>query len=280
MFSRRQFLNLGLKNKKTISGIDGQGGGGAGGAILLDVASISNCTLSAKGGYGGSDNYGGMDLHGKGGGGGGGGGIVWSSTALTGITTMLNGGAPGIFTNPISPNYNTSFGATQGQAGSTLVGLIMPGGSNLKAQASHSAICVGQSSTLTANGANTYSWNTGANTSTLVVSPNLTSIYTVTGYNSFGNCPAITNITVTVSKCTGLTNINLQQEFKLYPNPNNGEFAIETSTETDVTIVNTLGQIILQQHLSEGKNKIELSEPVKGIYFVKTTSGNYKIIKE
>jgi len=45
-------------------------------------------------------------------------------------------------------------------------------------------ICSGNSTTLTANGANTYSWSNGATTSSISVSPSDTTIYTVIGSNS------------------------------------------------------------------------------------------------
>ena len=81
----------------------------------------------------------------------------------------------------------------------------------------------------------------------------------------------------------GIDNLssNIQNSsFQIYPNPNSGNFTFETLTEIDVTITNTLGQIVLQKHLAEGKNKIDLNEQAKGIYFVKTKNSNFKILKE
>lgn len=47
-------------------------------------------------------------------------------------------------------------------------------------------ICQGNSATLTATGATTYFWNTGATTSSIVVSPTASTTYTVTGTSSNG----------------------------------------------------------------------------------------------
>ena len=71
---------------------------------------------------------------------------------------------------------------------------------------------------------------------------------------------------------------------RIYPNPTNGEFTIDTPRETDVTIINALGQVIILQHLNEGKNKIDLNGQAKGIYFVQMKQlgkliSNKKIIK-
>ncbi|MFH2094078.1 MAG: gliding motility-associated C-terminal domain-containing protein [Bacteroidota bacterium] len=60
-------------------------------------------------------------------------------------------------------------------------------------------ICGGQSVTLTASGADTYSWNTGATTAAISVSPSSTTTYTVTGMTG-GICPSYpVNVTVTVN---------------------------------------------------------------------------------
>jgi hypothetical protein len=76
---------------------------------------------------------------------------------------------------------------------------------------SSSVICSGNSSTLTANGALTYTWNTTQNTSSISVSPGTTSSYTVSGTGTNG-CVNSTIETVTVNatpilSITGNTNI-------------------------------------------------------------------------
>jgi gliding motility-associated-like protein len=47
-------------------------------------------------------------------------------------------------------------------------------------------ICIGQNTTLTASGGLTYSWNTGATATTIIVSPTTGTTYTVTASNSIG----------------------------------------------------------------------------------------------
>jgi len=58
-------------------------------------------------------------------------------------------------------------------------------------------ICAGSSATLNASGGATYSWNTGATTSSITVTPASTTSYTVAVSN--GTCTKDTNITVTVN---------------------------------------------------------------------------------
>ncbi|MEO8762592.1 MAG: PKD domain-containing protein, partial [Bacteroidia bacterium] len=64
-------------------------------------------------------------------------------------------------------------------------------------------VCIGQTTTLTASGANTYTWSTGATTPTTTVNPVSTTVYTVNANNSNG-CPAVQN-TATVIASPALT---------------------------------------------------------------------------
>ncbi|HLG03063.1 MAG TPA: T9SS type A sorting domain-containing protein, partial [Bacteroidia bacterium] len=60
-------------------------------------------------------------------------------------------------------------------------------------------ICSGSTSTLTASGADIYSWNTGGTNAAETVSPALTTIYTVSGMDA-NNCTGSTTVTVIVNE--------------------------------------------------------------------------------
>ncbi len=66
-------------------------------------------------------------------------------------------------------------------------------------------ICSGNSITLTASGANTFTWNPGSPGSTLAVTPTATTIYTVTGTNTSGGCTNSIVTTVSVNSTPTLT---------------------------------------------------------------------------
>jgi len=59
-------------------------------------------------------------------------------------------------------------------------------------------ISYGQSTTLTASGADTYAWSTGDHTASMTVSPTTTTTYTVTGSSIYG-CTGTADVTVTVN---------------------------------------------------------------------------------
>jgi gliding motility-associated-like protein len=67
---------------------------------------------------------------------------------------------------------------------------------NIVISASPPAICVGESSKLRANGANNFVWNTGDSTNQIIVTPDNTTSYTVTGY--IQSCSQTANITLEV----------------------------------------------------------------------------------
>lgn len=63
---------------------------------------------------------------------------------------------------------------------------------------SSSVVCTGKSVTLTLSGASTYTWSTGFSINGLVVSPNVTTTYSVTGTDAYG-CTDTTALTLPVS---------------------------------------------------------------------------------
>lgn len=72
------------------------------------------------------------------------------------------------------------------------------------------SVCAGNSATLTATGATTYSWNTGATGPNLVITPTVSGVYTATG--TAGSCvgtPASVSITLLPASASAGPNINL-----------------------------------------------------------------------
>ena len=60
-------------------------------------------------------------------------------------------------------------------------------------------LCQGQNSTLTATGAQSYTWMGGPNSNSIVVIPNITTTYTVFGTNQTNNCSNISKVKVVVA---------------------------------------------------------------------------------
>jgi hypothetical protein len=192
----------------------------------------------------------------------------------------------------ISPTVNTT-------TTYSVIGALSPGCSStssitittgtvptVSASSTSSLICAGQTVSLTASGANTYSWNTSATTSVVAVSPSVTTSYTVTGTGANG-CANISVISQSVAACTGIEN-NVASTIGavVYPNPNTGSFTIELNNGSVKTIevMDLTGRIILTNTLSNDKADFNISGLSNGIYYVRVQSNNsvevIKIVKQ
>ena len=139
---------------------------------------------------------------------------------------------------------------------------------------------------MTASGAATYSWNTGATTTVIVVSPSVTTNYTVNGLGTNG-CTNIATITQLVSGCVGIQTNNSQQlAISIYPNPSNGEFTVELANGLSkaINVTDITGRIVLTTTSVLDNVTINISTLVNGIYFIKVISNNkaevIKIVKQ
>jgi len=110
---------------------------------------------------------------------------LWSNGSVLNPTTV----------NPVSTTTYTVTGTELGCTGTAIATVNVSTPINLGVNGPFT-ICDGSSVNLTANGANTYLWNTGEITNSIIISPNSTTTYTVTGTS--GGCIDIETILVTV----------------------------------------------------------------------------------
>jgi hypothetical protein len=191
----------------------------------------------------------------------------------------------------VTPTTNTSYSVTgtsvQGcvssnTAVSTVTVSALP---SVTAVSSASLICAGQSASLTASGANTYSWNTSATATVIAISPTVTTSYTVSG-TALNGCKNNAIVTQAVSACTGIEVIKGVEAvvINVYPNPSTGLFTIDLQNESTIIVVDVLGKIVYQEELKEGKQTINLSHLNNGLYFLKARNNaqfnTVRLIKE
>ena len=80
---------------------------------------------------------------------------------------------------------------------------------------------------------------------------------------------------ITVINTTGIHNLEIDNAFKVYPNPNNGIFTIEVNEsihEGTISVINMLGAIVYQTECYNMEKTIDVSNFGKGIFFVKIES--------
>ncbi len=287
------------------------------------------------------------------------GGSTATLTASGATTYSWNTGSTASFITA-SPVVNTTYTVTGTTGGCTDIKTTTITVISAPTVAVNSAtICNGSSANLTATGATTYSWNTGATTASISVSPSVTTVYTATG--STGSCansktstvtvnaiPGVTlavsastictpatggstialtgspaggtysgigvtgstfnsqatagNYTVTyaytntvttcsntasstliVSVCTGINSVSgLNGNLEIFPNPNNGQFTIkaEMTESFDISIYNSIGQLIKFIPQNRSSVEVDLNGYGKGLYNVLfNVDGNYKNVK-
>jgi gliding motility-associated-like protein len=131
-----------------------------------------------------------------------------TATVCAGGTVILNasGGVTYVWTGGVNNGVPFTPGASQTY---TVLGTDANGCQNFASVAitvnplptvsvNSGTVCSGNSTTLTANGAATYSWSSGASGNSVSVSPATTSVYTVTGTSGNG-CSAQATASVTVN---------------------------------------------------------------------------------
>ncbi|HRD38705.1 MAG TPA: hypothetical protein PLC65_08740, partial [Bacteroidia bacterium] len=108
----------------------------------------------------------------------------------------LSGGT--VTVSPTSTTIYTVTGFNGFCSSNTTVNLVVTTTPTISAASSPTAVCAGNSATLTVTGATTYTWLPGSVTGgTIVVTPTATTIYTVTGAN--GSCTNTNTVSLTVN---------------------------------------------------------------------------------
>ncbi|MBK7666110.1 MAG: gliding motility-associated C-terminal domain-containing protein [Sphingobacteriaceae bacterium] len=123
---------------------------------------------------------------------------TWLPSATTGTSVV------------VSPTVTTTYTViginTFGCAGATTINLNVSPIPTVSAVSSSTAVCAGNSATLTGSGATTYTWMPGSLTGTnVIVTPTATTVYTVTGSN--GACTNSNTISLTVNPTPTVTGI-------------------------------------------------------------------------
>lgn len=140
----------------------------------------------------------------------------------------------------------------------------------LSVSSSNSIICKGGSVTLSASGANTYTWNSGSTSGTVLISPTTTSIYTVTGTDA-NNCIGNLVVTQSVSTCASVSDWAKQDNFiKLFPNPTSGKLhiAFDFAGTKNVRIYNEIGALLLCVTTDAFEEELDLSTFSAGVYYL------------
>lgn len=219
---------------------------------------------------------------------------IASVAGATSYTWSLPGGWFGTSaTNTISatPGSSGVFSITAtnacGTSSASVLGVTVNALPTILASTNNTLLCTGQSATLTASGASTFTFNPGGAGASIVVSPTITANYTITGTTAQG-CNNLAVFTQSVSACTDIASTPSPLErdgVRLYPNPFNNIFTITSNKKetTQVVIYNAIGQEVASTlfYFGEGLGmRLDLTEQPNGIYIIRIGSVTKKIIKQ
>lgn len=166
------------------------------------------------------------------------------------------------------------------------VSAAYPAPVNLTINSTNSVLCAGQSATLSASGASMYVWSTSANSNSIVVSPTLTTSYSITGTAANG-CQNTLSYTQNVVVCAGIAlNESSNLQVVVYPNPftETVSLAFSASDFSSISIYNSIGSLVYYSVINSSEIAINLSTLPPGVYTmrIKHAHGfvNKKIIKQ
>jgi hypothetical protein len=99
------------------------------------------------------------------------------------------------------------------------------------------------------------------------------------------NEPVVTNTAInTIETITGIkSSFNTNDEWNVYPNPSTGVLYIVNSSsikeESQIQVINSIGQTVLEETITNNYKNIDLSKLNNGVYFVKIVSDKQSVIK-
>lgn len=186
--------------------------------------------------------------------------FTWNTSAVSATIT-------------ITPTINTIYQVTTtssltGCTSSATVNISLKAVPNISVTSSSPVSCIGQSVSLTASGASSYSWNIGSTAPTIIANLGSNYTYTLTGTDQEG-CTNKTVYTQSVVNCTSIKSVeNEFYDSPIFPNPTNGKIKItnlKESKNSTLEIYNSIGQLVVKEVLL-GSFEMDLTFLPKGVY--------------
>jgi hypothetical protein len=177
-------------------------------------------------------------------------------------------------------NYSVIGTGTNGCQASAVVAVSSMPSPTITANASSQILCVGETVTLTANGANTYQW-VSTNPALVLIGGNITMMATtaapyawvVTGMDANG-CDNSATVNLTVDACAGIVESAQNNGVSVYPNPTTGLLNVVTNANTANAVVTDMtGRVVLTQDVKTN-SQIDLSNLANGVYYISVSGNN------
>jgi hypothetical protein len=201
----------------------------------------------------------------------------------TGGTTYTYTGGSAVVSPTSSTTYTVTSANLAGCIGSAVSTVTVNPNPSVTALASNTLICVGNSAVLTVStSATSYTWDSGATTMSITVSPTVTTTYTV-NVTDVTTCSSSAVVTVNVSTCTGI-NEQVAYNVNVYPNPTNGIVNIDLAGiitgETTYELFDVQGRKVVSKVSSNTIETLNVENLSEGIYMLTVQNGSAKTTKK
>lgn len=87
-------------------------------------------------------------------------------------------------------------------------------------------------------------------------------------------------VTALYTNTTAVDKMKDKMNIQVYPNPASSHLNLTTTEPAEINIVNAMGKTMFSQKINTGNNSIEISHLTQGLYFIQTTKGSIKFVKE
>lgn len=215
-----------------------------------------------------------------------------SSYSWTPATYLSSTTGSLITSNPTSNTIYTVTGVSLGCEGVATISLAVNPNPVINVSSSQAQICVGETTTLTAGGASSYTWSpsstlSSANGNIVIANPTVTTVYNISGNN--GTCTGNGMFTLVVNTCTGIEQLSNTSGFNIYPNPFSNEinlvYYLAVDSEVEIMLIDMLGKEIThqtyQQLAGNHSNVLYVDDAIsQGIYSLKIKIGKEEIYRK
>jgi hypothetical protein len=221
-----------------------------------------------------------------------------SSGALTYTWSTTSTGSVAVITPSVTSTYTILGADANNCKDKTTISIVVNSNPTISVVSSNSILCVGQTATLTAVGASTYSWSTSSSNTIEVVSPTVSTTYTLTGTNA-NNCtdsitvnisvnpnPTVSVVSSSTVLCAGQTATLTANGALTYLWSTSSTNTVETVSPTVTTSYTLTGTDIngckdsttITQNVSLCTGVFEMANSEEGvIIFPNPTSGSFNI---
>lgn len=192
----------------------------------------------------------------------------------SGATTYSWVNGPATAQNTVAPSSTTTYtlvGANTTCTSSLTYTQQVAQLPSIQVSTNNSLVCIGQTVSLTAVGASSYTWNGVAGSSLNIVSPTANTSYTVVGSN--GTCTATQMISQAVSNCTGIDGATIAADrlYTAFPNPFTNVINVENTSGRilQVSVTDAIGRIVYSSSINDlSIEKINTESLQRGVYLV------------